>query len=117
MAREMDPESSDRFFYAAEPDLALRVSGTGSDDLLMQNLAKLRPLQVVGLSDLAARSDTWVLVPATYGWLRQCFDRMGNSVEVTPPNKLAQLGTLHLVTIRLPHLDTMAGPWCEAPRH
>jgi hypothetical protein len=115
-AREIDPAFSDHFYYAAEPDLALKVSGTGSDDRLMQNFAKLQPsLQVVRLSDLAARSDTWILVPASYGWLRQCFGKMGNSVEVTPPIRLVQLGTFNLVTIRLPHLDTMAGPWCEAP--
>lgn len=113
--REFAPEFAMRFYYAADPELAFKVTKTGFDDVVMRAMAKLQPVQAMRLDDIARTSDTWILVPAqNYGWLSKCLVRMGNSVEWETPAPGSE-PDMRPVTIRLPRPDSMAAPWCEAP--
>jgi hypothetical protein len=112
ISREYDPAFAGRLYYAADPRLAFQMTGAGFDDRFMLAMAKLQPVQAMPLDDIARKSDVWILVPASYGWLRKCLGRMGSSVQSSTPISAVDP---HPITIRLPHPDTMATSWCEAP--
>jgi hypothetical protein len=86
-ARELIPEMSSRFYYAAEPELALKMTGTNSDDKIMRALASIQTLHVSRLDDMARQSEKWIVVPASFGWLAPCLTKMQVEMQlVSFPN-------------------------------
>jgi hypothetical protein len=117
-AQELYPSMGGRLYYAAEPELALKMTGLNTDDISMRSLAKLQPVQVVKLDDLARISEVWAVVPGPYGWLTRCLAGMGadahlvSSVVGSP--EAAGVSGISAFTTKVPRPETMAAPWCEA---
>ena len=109
MARQLNPQMSGRLYYAAEPEIALKMTGTDSDDKLMRSLAKLQPVQVKTLNDITRESELWIVVPGSVGWLTQCLEGM-----VGIDRRLISAKEILAFTVRLPRPELMSAPWCEA---
>jgi hypothetical protein len=114
LARELYPISSSRFYYAAEPELSIKVIGTDNDDKLMLALASLQPEQLSRLDDMNRKSEYWILVPSSVGWLLPCLTTMRAEVEPISipgdPPKSAFSG----FKVRFPAPVSRPVLWCEA---
>ena len=114
VARELNPDISDRFYYAAEPELALKVTGTDSDDKLMRGLAAVQPQQVSRLDDMARKSEYWIVVPASFGWLVPCLTEMGADMQPVSWERSHGQIAFSGFRVRFPSRGPGAMSWCEA---
>lgn len=114
VARELNPAMGEQFYYVAEPDIAIKLIGSDTDDRTMRGLATLQPVQVRRLNDLAQISDEWVVVPGSYGWLTRCLERMGAARQLVNAKDPSTASGLPAFTTQFPHSGSMSAPWCEA---
>ncbi len=115
VARELNPGMRNRIYYAAEPELALRVTDTNSDDLIMRAFASVQPEQVSRLNDMARKSESWIVVPAGFGWLVPCLARMQLDMRPISLGATPSQTVPFAFMVRLPQPGSKPVAWCEAP--
>ena len=109
----LSPEARKNFYFVAEPDLAVKVSGTDSDDRIMIALAKWQPIQATSFDALAANHRQILVVPSSYGfgWLQGCLMKMQLDMRASEI-ALPRAGGFSVWRTTLPQKDSA---WCEAP--
>ena len=113
LARELNPESANRFFYLAEPQFAIKLRGTDTDDTVLRAINDLhRDPQIQTLDAMSRISSEWFVVPGSIGWVMSCLTRMQLDMHLM---NLAAPGSDGAVTGYRVRLPGQPVTWCEAP--
>jgi hypothetical protein len=114
LARELNPEIAGKFYYVAEPGLAVKLTGTNSDDNIMRAIAAVRPEQILGLDGMARQGPEWIVVPSSEGWLVSCLSRMNADLHLVNLHAPGSHSSLSGYRVRVPLPGEKPVEWCEA---
>jgi hypothetical protein len=115
MARQLSPNLSARFYYASQPELAVKMIGIDTDDKLMRSLTKIQPVQVRTLDEMAQINEVWTVIPgSSFGWLLPCFAEMGSTVQFLSSEGTSAIPLFSSFKMRLPRPGAAPVAWCQA---
>jgi hypothetical protein len=109
-AWDMFPASRGSLYYAAEPELADRLTGTDTDDKLMIALAETEPHHVIRLADMANISASWNVAAGEFGWLVGCLTNMDLDMRTGSPG-----AAFSVFRVDIPSLALGSPKWCAKP--